>query len=236
MNQDELWKLLTTEEELDPELESYYEINEDGWAMIRHPLVYSVLHTENMNAMVNHQLKYKREAVAKAEDEQRWYSYLFLHERPYRVEAFEAIQLRLTDEEYWKLLRDIWVDTENIWQNQTSWWRLMISDRPGRREHMMTEEERAALDQDFDERITVYRGYHPPGGWAALSWTTNSITAKFFARRLAITDEQKANMRVAEGVIHKENVIAFLNGRGEEEIVLLPEELWGTVHIEHLPR
>lgn len=212
-------------EELDPELEAYIEEDDEyGWTMIRHPLVYSVMHTDHMNKQLNKMLAHKREALERALRKHDWSTYVFLHERPHRFDAFTHLveQWVLTPpKKYWELLRDIWIDSENIYQNEEGWQNLLTDPRPGRRA-MMTKEEKAALAKDFDDEITVYRGFHIEGRSRGLSWSTNSITAKFFARRLAMEGDTPM---LATGTVSRSDVIAFFDGRSETEIVVLPENV-----------
>lgn len=217
-----LQDLMNSQEELDEELEPYYE--EDGalgWASIRHPLVYSILHTPNQNAMVNAQLKAKQKAVAEAFRDKKWTSYIYLHERPYRLDAFMGVCDRFTDEEYWDLLGSIWTDSENIRQNEGAWRLAMTSDRPGR-DTMMDAEERAVLYEDLEWQVDVYRGFCYPGRERGMSWTHNRVVAKFFARRLAQHDQTKY---LATGRVRRDKILAYFDGRSEYEVVVLPEDV-----------
>jgi hypothetical protein len=57
----------------------------------------------------------KREAVAKAAEDGDWESYVFLYERPYRLDAFLRVPYDSDDDApvYYQLLRSVWVDTES---------------------------------------------------------------------------------------------------------------------------
>jgi hypothetical protein len=217
----QLQELMETQEELDPELEAYREVSEQGWDMIRHPLVYSVLHVPQMNALVNAQLKAKKKAMARAVHKRDWHSYVFLHEKPYRIDAFAAVCGRIGDSRYWELLGDIWTNTENMWQNQQSWTECLTAARRYR-SHMMTAEERGTLNLYPARGIPVYRGFSVPGGEVGLSWTVNKTVAKFFACRLA---ELHHSPRIAAGFVDRRNVIAYFNGRDESEVVVLPNNV-----------
>lgn len=209
-------------EELDPELEAYLEESDEfGWTMIRHPLVYSVIHTDQLNKQVNKMLKYKKEALERALQEENWHTYVYLHERAYRIDAFIEIEDVLPDETYWELLGQIWTDSENIYQNEEQWRDLLTSPRPGH-EAMMSDDEKTALAEDPADEFPIYRGFIREGREQGLSWSTNSITAKWFARRLA---QDGDTPRLATGTVSKADVIAFFDGRSETEIVVLPENV-----------
>jgi hypothetical protein len=183
--------------------------------------VYSILHSPNQNAMVNAQLKAKQEAVSKAFLAKKWSSCIYLHERPYRLDAFMAVCDRFTDEEYWDLLGSIWTDSENIHQNESGWRLAMTSDRPGR-EVMMDAEELAVLNNDLDDIVDVYRGFCYPGREQGMSWTKNPVVAKFFARRLAEPDQTRY---LATGRVKRDKILAYFDGRSEYECVVLPEDV-----------
>jgi len=219
-----LQAMIERQEDLDPELE--YFLEEDGplgSPAIRHPLVYSVLHSPQLNAMVNESLRAKREACALSMKEQNWHRYVYLHERPHRLDAFlELVVLNAFKDDpdnYWRLLGDIWTDSENIWQQEDVWRRLLTDDIPGRH-HMMTADEQEELAECFEDVIPVYRGYSRPDRLSGMSWTTNSVVAKFFARRFS---EINGDRRfVAHGEVRKSDVLAYFTGRSEHEIVVDP--------------
>ncbi len=93
---------------------------EEAWPMIKHPLVFAVpfFDTDVERARLNRVLESKQKAVKKAKNSHQWAAYIFLHERPFRVAAFFDIRESLEDNEYWDLLREIWVDTENVFENR----------------------------------------------------------------------------------------------------------------------
>jgi len=221
--------LITEPEEimtgLHPDLLPWYEEEGPlGAPAIRHPLVYSVFHHESFNDQINKSYLAKKKAVAEARRRRQWSSYIFLHERPYRIAAFESLVAwsRVGDQAYWRLLGEIWTDSENIWQNQELWQDCLTAERPYR-SHLMNAEERKALRCDIDKTGgRIYRGYSSNGNPAGLSWTTNSIVAKYFARRLT---EPGETLYLATGVVDRKDVIAFFDGRSESEIVVLPENV-----------
>ena len=105
------------EAELNPELKPYY-IVQNGIPMIKHPLVFSIFHTDIQNYIINKQFEWKKKEVKEALRKGKWGSFIFLHERPYRLKAFASIAHKIKDSKvYWDILGDIWVDSENIWQN-----------------------------------------------------------------------------------------------------------------------
>ena len=65
------------------------------------------------------------------------------------------------------------------------------------------------------EPIRVYRGGHAEG----MSWTTSLETAEWFAMRLGLDET------VLSAIAPPEAILAIINGRGENEIVVDPSKL-----------
>lgn len=199
-------------EPLHPDLLPYVESGPIG-PMLRHPLVFQFPLFENLYALSNEQYKQKKHLVEKALKEGDHRSYIWLHERPYRLEAF-LMWNNLPDATWWETLGSIWVDSENIWQYKNVWRRLFAAKRPCR-EMMMDKDERAAFASLPDE-IEVFRGCQSKNkkGW---SWTTDALVAAKFARRLT---PKGSKAFLIEGKVSKRHVIAYFLGRQESEIVV----------------
>lgn len=206
-------------EDLHPDLVSYIEKNDVG-TWIKHPLVYSILHTPLLNAQVNAAYLLKREVVKSYEDEGRWASIPFLYERPYRLYALDLVDEHLTDQQYWELIGDTWTDAENIYQLEDEWRDALTVGRMGRIEHMMDEEERKAY-KSLLSVLTVYRGYSHDGRADGLSWSLSKEKAEWFAHYLNHREDEVP--RVVKGRVRSEHVLAVFLGRNEEEIVVFPE-------------
>lgn len=211
-------------EKLLPELERWLvDIPTFGRAL-KHPLCFDVPYFEAMAGYTNKRYLQMKEIVEELAEEGKWYTYVFMHERPYRLETFTDIAHELSDEEYWEIAGGVWTDTENLWQNYSEWHDVLDSDRAGR-EMMMDEDERVALAALPDE-FTIYRGFKHPlehGQVCGLSWTLDRERAVWFASRWL--DDLVDEPAVATARVKKSDVIAHFLGRGEQEIVVLPEHL-----------
>lgn len=184
-----------------------------GWMVLQHPLVYSVPYTEDFNEHLNRIYEHKRKALDDSKDKKDYSHYVWLHERPYRLNAFQVIEQELSDESYWELLGRIWSDSENIWQYLPTWLLLLTSKRPGR-EAFMTEEGRRAL-ADLPDTLTIYRGYQPGLNKEGLSYSLKKSKAKWFANRFGTKG------RIRTRTVKKSEVFAILLGRQEDEIIVL---------------
>lgn len=214
----ELIDLLTRDEPLHPDLEEHL-ITTDFGRMVHHPLV--IEHSPRP-AMVNYRYEAKRKALHEAMNDSNWHQAVWLHERPYRLDAFMSISDLLDDDNYWSLLADIWIDSENIWQNLDQWRQLFESTRSG---SPMTDEEEAALAA-MPDPVPVYRGGVEDANEYGLSWTTDRERAEWFAVRMTADDEVGV---VLDGLVAKKDVAAYFTGRGENEIVVFDADLVDVV-------
>lgn len=146
-----------------------------------------------------------------------------------RLTGFMAIHKFLTDAEYWPLLSGVWQSVETIHHDKRHWKRFLTSKRACR-ELIMTEAARAQLARMPNE-LKIYRGFTHKGGQAGFSWTLKRKTAEFFTAygndsRRAMYGFQGGGLRkVVCGKCRKRDVIAFINGRKENEIVIDPENV-----------
>lgn len=212
MNQvEELMAQMVAEhsEPLHPALLPYLETSENGWTMLRHPLVYQVPFLSNGSA--NAQYAQKLKAIDEALGSWKWSQYVFLYERPYRVEAFKKIQKQLNDTGYWRLLTQVWVDTENQYAYLKDWKKLLASKRMHR--HYMMNEEDDQLLRSLPDEVTIYRGCQKGLNENGLSWTLDKSKAEFFANRFG-----KKGI-ILERKIPKSDIVAVLTIRGETEVI-----------------
>jgi hypothetical protein len=222
----ETWQeeaLRRTDEPLNEELKTYL-VNSSLGQSLKHPLVFDVPHFTQLAWRSNDMLEYKRKALAKARKEKDWHTVIWLHERPYRVEALKQITSLISNREYWELLGMVFTDTENFWQHSRDWAELLSSARPHRYQ-FMTEEEQAEF-AELPETLEIYRGFNGYGKKLSWSWTLDKNIAWFFAHRLSRLNGKPPT--VATGTVSKQNVIGFLGRRSETEIVVNPKHVLVT--------
>ena len=204
----ELAKLMG--QELHDDLKPYVEESSFG-LMLRHPLVYQV--PLGISGYANLYYEQKLKDVGKAIESGNFESYVWLHERPYRLEAFGKIAVSLDDKQYWTLLGKIWVDTENGWANLAQWKKFFSSKR-GDRNYLMDWDEQMALDSLADI-VTVYRGCQRGLNEDGISWTLKKDKAEWFATRFG------KEGKVLEMRINKSKIVAVFTGRNEFEVVIV---------------
>lgn len=216
-NENPFGDMSKTIDDLDDELKDHIYENGIFGKHIKHPLLFWMAPiTPNMIDFINKGLAAKQAAAEDALKKKNWNSYIYLHERPYRIDAFEDIMGSMTDEEYWSHLSDIWVDSENIGAQPERWKELLMSNR-GSREFFMRDDERAELAK-LPDKFTVYRGYseNDPEEFG-MSWSTDPLVAEWFARRFARNNDK---IIMEELEVAKDEVFAYVTRRGEDEIIL----------------
>ncbi len=194
-----------------------------GITMLHHPLVIEAMYSPMRNKWINAYYAQKLASLKRARDEGDWSSFVFVHERPYRVDALvEALDEGLSGEEAWDIIGSVWTDTENVQEMFDHWIRIWTSGIPGR-ERAMTEEERADFNA-MPDTIEVWRGVSHKQAAKGLSWTTDRSKAVWFAGRAKAINGGTGRYLVS-GTVSKSDVLAYFTGRGESEIVVLPEKV-----------
>ena len=249
MQKDRLQELLNTKEDLHPDLA---ECIEDAGFMVfvKHPLVVTT-YFEMQNAFLNAQYENKKKAVAEAELTKNWETYIWLHERPFRLDAFLSIRHHLGPKRYFRLLREVWTDSENPSVNKDIW--LMLFNNPdivefpkdfikaSRSRYLMTPAERKVKVKLRIQHMGVsavrkptriYRGYHDDGtgdidGTDGLSWTLSYEKAEWFSTRLMVRGD---TAMVVHGECDPDDMIGYFQDRGEDEVVIDPDKVTRTAY------
>jgi hypothetical protein len=202
--------LKESSEPLHPDLVPYFEADGALGAQVRHPLVYQVPLWSNGSA--NAYYLQKKKDLEQALAEKNYSRVVYLHERPYRLQAFIQIQKYLSDEKYWSLLASVWTDTENAWQHLDEWRELFNSSRP-KRQRLMDRDEVLAYDS-LPDTVKVYRGCQKGINEDGISWTLKRDKAEWFATRFS------KDGLVLEKEIQKKDIIAVFTNRNEFEVII----------------
>ena len=226
---DDFHEILQKKELLHPDLKAHFCHLPSGIPCIKHPLIFSIFHTDILNALTNKRYELIKSEVQDAIQQKDISRYVFLHERPYRLTAFNKalyfLNLKISNKDYWELLGSIWTDTENSWQELDLWKIFFSSDRPCSK-YLMDKDERKAF-KNLPDKITIYRGYVPNKNKYGLSYTLDEKTANWFSNRynnhlVSKSKSTTKNGNVIKRVVNKSDVLAYFNGRNEEEILIKP--------------
>lgn len=197
---------------LNPELQKYVTISED-MRLLRHPLVYQVPYHDSLAQLSNHILEQKTQKLNEAIIEKNYHRIIWLHERPYRPNAFQAYiyDSGIKDKDYWELLSHVWIDTEYPYISMDLWSHFFSSDRKDK-QCLMNPSERVFF-RELPDEITIYRGQHLKYD-IGISWTLDEALAKFFAYRF------NTEGTILTKTIKKESALCYFSRRGESEILL----------------
>ena len=217
--------LIEKQEDLMPELEDYLVDTKFGFPRVEHPFFKSASFSDGHYAFVNQLFREHQQAADEALEQREWFTFVGLHEVPYWLQAFEEIADKLSDDDYWEVLGQIYTDAENLCDNQHRLGRLLNSKRP-KRHRIMDETERGEIEE-LPTELTVYRGYSLKKRSRAWSWTLDEDKAEWFARRCRIQRIKSGQPRIAQGRVRKDDIVAYFSRREESEIVVDPKLISG---------
>lgn len=212
-------EMMNREEPLDRKLERYLEDSPVG-PFLRHPFYVGRCDPKRA-AWVHAAIENRKRIVGELAVKEDWHGVVFTYENAFRLEAFLEYCPAFDDQTFWTVLGDVWTKQEQLWPNRKVFLQLFQSARPSR-EHLMTPEERSALEA-LPAEVPVFRGFIGVRG-KGLSWTLDRASAEWFARRFEAL-EHLGQPRVKEGVVRKQDILAYFGRRKEMEIVIDPDKV-----------
>ena len=157
-------------------------VSEGGIEMIHHKYFVGIWSDHEMViSQANKVYEYKKDKVAEAIKDKDISSYLWLHERAYRVQSIlDALEdwWKPSKKEYWEVIANVWTDTENVYENHLAWEQLLFLEFSD--SHLMMDEEDTKFFNELPNTITIYRGGIDDKGY---SWTLDKDKAEWFANR-----------------------------------------------------
>lgn len=141
-----------------------------------------------------------------------------LYRTPYKLLFVKFNEYALSEKDLAEYMADAWVTEENpnMDCNVSREESLEIFKKCNKK-HLMTEEDYEYY-KNLPEEITVWRGVGKGRIKLGLSWTDNQDKAEWFMNRWKARKDGESMMLRA--TVKKENVIAYFNTRGEQEILL----------------
>lgn len=203
-----------------------------GMMFLHHKLVVTIAMPDGLWGHVNRLYEHKLSQIAEARAEADWSRYVFLHERAYRTDALmelvEEGAIRFTSAKHWRMIHEVWIDSESVQQYDEFWSALWLME--GSRLGMKPAEHKALAA--LGDPITVYHGLERPDpDELGFSWTTARKTGVWFAQRFSKSHDRDAYL--ATGTVAAKDVRAYLLSRSEFEIIAFPETVT-NVRIERL--
>lgn len=180
--------------------------------MIAHPLLYAIAYRPELNEQYNLQFLNKQDAAKKALKAGNWHTNIFLHERPYRLQALVSLSVVLETcnrvDEVAPMINEmlplVYVDAEGLNTNRDLW-RLLFGRYEGERN-------RDALPDT--DRFMIYRGVSDATHTGGFSWTLDRKQAEWFAARWS-----KNGGHVFMREVTREEIEFYTDERSEKECV-----------------
>jgi len=127
---------------------------------------------------------------------------------------------RISDDQFWRTVRDVWLDPENAYEDRDRerklWNTIWASARPYR-ERVMTAPEFAAL-KVLPNDVTIYRGTNDRASLRGAAWTLDRTKAIWYAHRWASKDRAPW---LGETTVPKDRILAYFSA--EYETIVLPK-------------
>ena len=155
-----------------------------------------------------------------------------------RAQLFHYYYDMIPDDKKYEIYRDIWDSVDNM---QYLMKPKILRDVFNHRSNIRKDITKSALSDftDCDGMLTIYRGTYKGArkGW---SWTLNLDVAHWFARRLESKEacyftlahgihSAGAKGEVLKGKAHIDDVMDYLNGRHEFEVIIDPKKVVSVV-------
>lgn len=141
--------------------------------------------------------------------------YLLIN-RPYKMTWFKLCREYMSEKDYAVYLKQCWLDEEDPNQDKNVSQKEAVKFfRTAQKEYLM---EPADLDyyNGLPDNITIYRGVSPGRARIGLSWTDNKAKALWFKSRF----ETDSEGLLLTATVPKASVIAYINDRSEQELVV----------------
>ena len=206
-------------EELDFTLRLCIQDMGHGTTFIKHPLI-NTPYIPQMNAYNNALYHAKKKSLEEYEAAKNWDQAIWIHERPWRIEAFERYAGFMEPDAAAKMLLDVWQDCEHPYSHRRLWLKLFDAYRSST--VLMTTAAHLLIEDA--PPITLYRGMgkaesNKHYGMLGLSWTLDRPIAEWFAKRYRALAR---GAFVAEAQVDVKGVLAYLPTRAEQEVIIDP--------------
>lgn len=198
--------------ELCPELKDCIVDIGNGIRLIKNKFLTTIyIRSENDEDLYNKPYRVRRELAQKYLEEENFDSFIFIHERPFRLEALVEVLFSIKKEDLFRIVEYVWTDSEDPCVNLEVWKYIFNYC-----------EELGVLEdskRDLPEKFTIYRGTRAGIEDIGISWTLDASVAKVFSERFYTkrTDKQPI-VKVKE--VKKEDIFLFTDARGEKEVIL----------------
>ena len=205
---------IQTDENLHPMLCVHHPFLSSSMVCVNHEICDVIEHPEKLQEYN----KYMEEQI----DNGDLYKVYALIRAPYRLTFIKYCYPHLSEKDLAELFADAWVSTENPNQDVNCPISYLVKIfKKCDKKYLMTDEDYQIYEQ-LPETFTIYRGVAVGRNPKGLSWTQNLQTAKWFAHRF---DRKDKSGYIQIATAKKEDILAYFNTRGEDEIVYNSKKL-----------
>lgn len=198
--------------ELCPELKDCIVDIGNGIRLIKNKFLTTVyIRSGNDEDLYNKPYRVRKELAQKYLEEENFDSFIFIHERPFRLEALVEVLFSIKKEDLFRIVEYVWTDSEDPCVNLEVWKYIFNYC-----------EELGVLEdskKDLPDKFTIYRGTRADIEDTGISWTLDASVAKMFSERFYTKRTNKQPIvKIKE--VKKEDIFLFTDARGEKEVIL----------------
>ena len=149
--------------------------------------------------------------------------------KPYILAFIKLVKSYLSKEDLTRIFGNAWTRLEFITSNGIFTTNQLVGIFKQCEPSILMDKEELKVIEGFDDTITIYRGTRNGSKKTrGMSWTTDIEIARWFSNRFS-SNGKPGNVYQAE--IDKENILAYFEGRNEQEVVVDPKGLRGVQKI-----
>mgnify|MGYP001073839171 CR=1 FL=1 len=159
------------------------------------------------------QKKYMKD-IENASDAEELFSMI---RKSYQMAFLKYTREYMAVDDFSRIFSGIWIRNENPNRDPNVTIKTLIQWLRASNKEILMKEAELEVYRNYPEKIKIYRGVAVNRNPKGLSWTENIEKAEWFAERFNRKNKKGV---VQEAYIAKENVLAYFNRRGEDEIVV----------------
>lgn len=145
---------------------------------------------------------------------------------PYKLTFLKYAKDYMSKKDFSEYLGEAWVDEENPNQDINVSLDMVYKWFKGADKKALMDKKDYEVYKNLPNEITIYRGIGRNRNPKGFSWTSNYEKARWFA------DRWGNKGYILKGTIKKENVLAYFNTRGEDELVCCTKDIQGIERLK----
>lgn len=184
--------------------------------LIKSPFL-TTLYFEGQDEMFNTMYEQSKKRVHDSIERGDYGLAVALVEKPFRVEVLQELynegRIDKSNPDYWETVFNTYTGVEFTTCDSDVWLDLMDGAQ-AHKDKFMSEDELSVI-QSLPDVVTVYRGAKEDTNEMGISFSLDYKKAEWFAQRF----DSDSSPVVVEAKVKKEDILAYLENRGESEII-----------------